>query len=258
MKSLGIISKSFLQSAVYLATISLYKGHRGSFLGWFWLIIKPAIQVIVYTTIFPLIARSQQDNYALYLLSGILPWTFLSNSIIESSHSLINRAEVLKRSLLFKTIFPIADVIKHFMLFIISLIVMYVFISLVKWQFSYKILLLPLYIIPLVVFVISSSIIVSFMTPYIRDVGEILNIIFNILFFFTPIIYAIDIIPPKAQFWLKLNPIYWLIKPLQDLIYYNMLPSVETLTIAIIIAITAFISSYIIYKNLKTNLIYYL
>jgi lipopolysaccharide transport system permease protein len=224
--------KQYFVLPYYLATISLLKGHKGSFLGWLWLVIKPTVQVGIYAIIFPLIAKFQQDNYAFYLISGILPWTFMNNSIIESSFALISQAEALKRCLLPKSIFPLAIVFKHFILLLISFAAMSIINILFYKGFSWHILLLPLAIMPLLLFTTVISIAIAFLTPYVRDVNDIVNIIFGIMFFFTPIIYPVSALSPNIQKLFVLNPLYWLIKPIQEVVYYNVIPDSFTILVS--------------------------
>jgi ABC-type polysaccharide/polyol phosphate export permease len=250
-------SKNYFLLPFYLAIISLYRGHRGSFLGWLWLIIKPVIQISIYSYIFPLITRFDQKNYAFFLVCGILPWTFISISIIECANSLISRADVLKRSLLPRTVFPLADVIKNLILFFVSFIVIYIICAFTLSIPTSSILLLPLSLIPMLIFTLSCSVAISFLTPYFRDLSEIVAILFNILFLLTPILYPIDSIPPHMSKWFKLNPIYWMIEPVKEVTYYNT-PSITTWLISSTISIIFMGISFIIYRMCRKNLVFYL
>jgi lipopolysaccharide transport system permease protein len=254
----ALTDKYFYYIPYYLAKISLYRGHRSSYLGWLWLAIKPSIQICIYGLIFPLIAKFQQKDYVLYLISGILPWGFISNSIVEASSSLINRGEVLKRCLLSKVIFPIADIIKNLLLTIISISVMLVIYILFFGEFHYFILLIPIAMIPMIIFTFASGVAISFITPYVRDINDIVAIMFNVMFFFTPIFYPMESLPLHAQKLFKFNPFFWLIRPIQDVIYFRTMPSLLVSVMSMLVACVSLLIALIIYKKLKKNVIFYL
>jgi lipopolysaccharide transport system permease protein len=254
----ALTNKYFYYVPYYLAKISLYRGHRSSYLGWLWLAIKPSIQICIYGLIFPLIAKFQQKDYVLYLISGILPWGFISNSIIEAGSSLIARGEVLKRCLLSKVIFPIADTIKNLLLTIISLFVMLVIYNLFFGTFHYYILLLPIAMIPMMIFTFASGVAISFITPYVRDISDITAIMFNIMFFFTPIFYPVESLPEHVQKLFKFNPFFWLIRPIQDVLYFQTIPQLSTCIISMLVACGSALIALAIYKKLKKNVIFYL
>lgn len=254
----ALTNKYFYYTPYYLAIISLYRGHRNSYLGWLWLAIKPSIQICIYSLLFPIIAKFQQENYPLYLISGMLPWVFINNSIIEASSSLISRQGILKRSLISKVIFPIADIIKNVLLMIISLVAMLLIYYLFFGKVHYFIIFVPIAMIPMLIFSFASGIVISFITPYLRDINDIVTILFNIMFFFTPIIYPIESLPLHVQKLLKFNPFFWLIRPIQDVIYFQSIPNRITCTISLLIAMISLLFSIIIYKKIKKNVIFYL
>ena len=251
-------NKYYYYLPFYLATVSLFRGHRGSFLGWLWLVIKPTIQIGIYGIIFPVISRFQQDDYIYFLISGMLPWTFISNSVIEGAGSLISRADTIKRCIISRTVFPLADVIKHFILMIIALMVMLLIYFTFFGKINYHLLLLPIAMLPMILFTVTSAIAMSFMTPYIRDLNDIVGIGFNIMFFFTPLIFPFDAMPDKVKFWLQFNPFYWLIKPIQEVMYYKSMLNLKTYVISLVIALVTSILAFLIYKKLRKNVIFYL
>jgi lipopolysaccharide transport system permease protein len=251
-------NKYYILSAFYLAKVMLGKQYRDSFLGWAWSLLQPTVQIIVYALVFSIIMRFPQKDYAFYLVSGILPWNFMSISIITSCNSLIGRAGTLKQTLISRTIFPVADVLKNFYTFLFAFVAMYGFSLIFFTDFKWQVLLLPVAFLPIFITVISISVVVSFITPYVRDIGEFINMFFLSSFFLTPIIYPISIMPEKYHYLFNFNPMYILIKPVQEVVYYGIVPNLKWLAVSFALSFVIAFMSYILQKALRKNVVYYL
>ena len=252
-----ILTKKYFESVSLLAGVSLSKQYRYSFLGWAWTLLMPTLQISVYAFIFGSLFKVPHKAQALYIMSGLLPWTFLSNSIMTSCHSLLSRGEAIKRCVMPKTIFPVSDVLRNLHIFLISFSSLYAISLLLYIDFSFTIFLFPIAILPLILFVFSFSVMCSFVSPYIRDLNEFMNVGFMIGFYLTPIIYQIDMMPEKYHIFFELNPIYVLLKPFFDVVYAQTIPSLQTLGSAYGLATVTTIGCYFIYKKVNSRVIFY-
>jgi ABC-2 type transport system permease protein len=232
--------------------------YRNSFLGWAWSLLQPITQIAVYTIVFATIMRFPQKDYALFVVSGVLPWNFLGASLLSSCQSLMTNSSAVKHSIISRTIFPVAEVMKNFYTLIFALVIMYLFSLIFFTDFKVTILFLPFVLLPLLLTLLALSIALSFITPYVRDINEFVNVFLTTTFFLTPIIYPISIMPEKVQFLFNFNPMYLLIEPIRIVMYEGKIPSYQHLLTAYAVAFGAIIVSYVIYKKLRKNVIYYL
>ena len=136
---------------------------------------------------------------------------------------------------------------------------MYIFILLFTTHtIGISIVFFPLYVGAIIIILASLSIALAFLTPYIRDVGEFVNLTLNISFWLTPIVYPIEMIPEDKRFLFEFNPFYILIRPIITIIYNNQIPSMhQTVTLALL-AILSVVVSYTIYRLCRKNFVYYL
>lgn len=251
--------KYYLLSIFVIAQNSTSRQYRDSVLGVVWTLIQPTTQILIYSIIMPHIMRFPVQNYTLYLVTSIFTWNFISQSLICSTGSLINNAETIKRCLVSKTVFPLAEVLRLLYNYLVSFASMYcIFLLLGFAQFSWTIFILPIYIAALFMVLASVAIACSFVAPYLRDLTEIITVGTNISFWLTPIVYPLEAVPERFHWLFEFNPFYILIRPIARITYHHQLPSMmENVSLLILMMISAFVS-YLIYKACRKNFILYL
>ena len=71
--------------------------YKGSFLGVLWSFLNPLLSVVVYAIVFPYIMRIKVENYLIYLITGIIPWTFFTTSVNMGMNSILFNANIIKK-----------------------------------------------------------------------------------------------------------------------------------------------------------------
>ena len=254
----SIYHSKYFESVFTLTSFNMSKQYRYSFLGWVWTLLMPTVQIAVYTFIFGSLLKVPHKAQALYILTGLLPWTFLSNSLMSASNALLARGDALKRCMIPKTTFAASDVLRNLHVFLISFGTLYL-VSLVFFvDFSFSIFLFPLALIPLLIATFSMAVMLSFLAPYFRDINEFINVGLMVGFYATPILYQIGDMPQKYHIIFNLNPIYIILRPIFDVVYSQGLPSIESYGNALGLSMLISFLSYIVYKRLRKNVVYYL
>lgn len=253
----SLFSNRYLKSLILLTKHQLGKQYRYSFLGMMWTLIMPSIQILVYAFVFGALLKVPHSKQALYIMVGVIPWAFINNSIMSGAHSLLANSHAIKRCIISKTMFPLSTVLHNLHLFFISFGCLYLVALFLYIKFSFTILFLPLAIIPIFIFTASATVMVSFITPYIRDINEFVNVIFLVGFYATPILYQIDFIPEDKRIFFKMNPFYQLLQPLYDVAFLQIIPTLKHLIYSYGLAIVMLIISYFVYRKLRERVIYY-
>ena len=109
--------KEFLKSNVKKDVRGKYKG---SFLGVLWSFINPLLSVVVYAIVFHYIMRFQIEHYLIYLISGIIPWTFFTTALNAGMNSILFNADIIKKVYFPRIILPISSVTSCLVNFLIS------------------------------------------------------------------------------------------------------------------------------------------
>ena len=85
--------------------------YKASALGVLWSFVNPLLQVLVYAIVFPYLLRNTGDNYLIYLVTGIVPWTFFSSTITECVGTIKNNAGIIKKVYFPRIILPLSTVL---------------------------------------------------------------------------------------------------------------------------------------------------
>lgn len=226
--------------------------YKGSFLGILWSFVNPLLTTLVYAIVFPLILRNSEPNYVTFIVIGILPWTYFTTVIMQGSTTILNNAGIVKKVYFPREILPISINVSGLVNFLISCLIMFIFVIFSGIGFSWYILFLPLIII--VQFVLQQAIvfITSAINVYIRDAEYIINFIINMLFYATPILYSSAMFENSAFRWvITLNPMATVINSYRDILFYQSMPHIKSLLVVLAVSCVFCLIGYKIFKKLE-------
>jgi ABC-type polysaccharide/polyol phosphate export permease len=197
-------------------TVSEMKGrYRNTWAGFLWVIINPILMFSVHALVFKHILKLDMDRYYVFLLGGLLPWLFISSTLLMTSNAFITNREVLLSFQINPLMILASKVIDNFINFISPFLLLFV-VLLFQEEFSvYGVLSLPISMLALVVGTFSLATFFATLQVYFRDTQFILSFGLSILYFLTPIFYPAEMVPSHLSWMIKINPIYALINPLQ-------------------------------------------
>lgn len=206
-----------------LVSRELKARYRGSVLGFFWSFINPLLLLLVYTFVFAYVMPppGDIDNYALFLFTGILPWTWFSASLLESSSVLITGGNLIKKVMFPAEILPIVTVLSNLVHFLLGLPILVAF--LIYFDAPIELSELPWFPIALLVqllLTLGFALILSALTVHFRDLKDILGNVMTLWFFATPIIYAWFSAPERIRPYLNLNPFTHLAITYQQILFF--------------------------------------
>lgn len=240
--------REFLKSNVKKDIRGKYKG---SFLGVLWSFINPLLSVLVYAIVFPYIMRIKVENYLIYLITGIIPWTFFTSSINMGIISILSNADIIKKVYFPRIILPISTVTSCLVNFLISCIIILLFCFGSGIGISIYLVWLPLVVIIQYIMLLGFTFILSAIEMYMRDIEHIVNFILSMAFYVTPILYTPDIFPDNLAWVLKINPMAYLVNAYRSIFFYQEMPDVVGLVIVGVFSIVIFLIGYVIFEKLQ-------
>ena len=169
--------------------------YKGSFLGVLWSFLNPLLSVLVYAIVFPYIMRIKIENYLIYLITGIIPWTFFTSAIGMGMTSVLNNANIIKKVYFPRIILPISSVTSCLVNFLISCVIILVFCIFSGVGVSLQLLWLPVVALIQYIMLLAFTFILSAIEIYMRDIEHIINFILSMVFYITPILYTPDVFP---------------------------------------------------------------
>lgn len=227
--------------------------YKHSFLGVLWSFINPLLQIAVYALVFQVILKSNIENYAVYLCCGLIPWQYFSSVVLRGAAVVIDNGNIIKKVYFPRQILPISVVSSEGINFLISTIIIIIFVLIggrpITWNLLWYFLIVAIqYIVSLgVAFIVSS------VTVYFRDLLHILGIMIQLLFYATPIVYSVKQVPQSFAWVMKINPMSYLIEAYRNIFYYGQMPDFKGLGIALLIGISLCIIGYFLFNKLQKN-----
>lgn len=200
--------------------------YRGSMLGFFWSFVNPllllSIYSFVFTVIMPGIHQKDIEPFALFMFCGILPWTWFSSSLTESSASLIAGGNLIKKVLFPAEILPIVSVLANMVHFFLGLPILVGFlIWYQKPPDALDLLWFPIAVLVQLIFTTSLALVLSALTVHFRDIRDLLSNVLTLWFFATPIIYPMGMAVGLSKRVLDVNPMTHLIVSYQEILFYS-------------------------------------
>ncbi|MDY3948902.1 MAG: ABC transporter permease [Bacilli bacterium] len=226
--------------------------YKASFLGVLWSFINPLLQVLVYAIVFPYIMKVQTENYLIFLICGIIPWTWFTTCISGGASCITNNANLIKKVYFPREILPISIVTSGMINFLISCLIILIFVVGSGLGLSWHLVFLPLIVIVQYVISLALAFIVSAVNVYIRDTEYAVAFILNLAFYATPVLYSVDMFKGSWLAWIfKLNPMAHLINAYRDMFYVHQIPQLSNLLIWLVIGVVLLIIGYKIFKKLE-------
>jgi len=239
-------------------TISMLKSrYRKTFAGFLWVILSPIITYFVQAIIFKNILKVNIENYYLFLLSGIIPWIFITSTLNMTVTSFIAYRALIMAFKVEFWVFILTQTIDNLITLAASFLILFFFVQDLSIFYYWK---MPLFL--LATFILSiGCFILSFLLAtihvFFRDTQFVLQFLLNMLYFITPIFYPKELIPENYHWIINFNPLYYFVKPFQDIMWNY---DVELFFIDISKAIGLIILLVFIFKRYwkkKSNEIYF-
>ena len=223
--------------------------YKNSFFGYIWAIANPLAFAVIYYFAFKVILRIELENYSSYLLIGLFPWMWISNSLISTSSSFRSNISLIKLSNIKPYLLIFSGVMNemvHFLFAIPILIFVLIFTEQPLylswlWQLPVLIVLQAIFLMPLVLILSTTNI-------FLRDIEYIVGIAMTMLFFLTPIVYPVSLVPDNYQTIYHINPFVYLIDLWHKVFLDGYISMLSAFYLLFFSFITTFLS-YVIYKK---------
>lgn len=190
--------------------------YKRSFLGWAWSLANPFATMAVYTIVFQFFIRNVPQAvhpsglhiFALFLLSGMLPWNYFSNSVTGCIGAVLGNSQLIKKTYFPRELLPAAAVAAALVSHLIEMgILLVAMLGFGNWRAVEYLPIILLLTVFMSVFSLGFGMIVSSLNVYFRDVQHFMMILLMIWFYLTPILYSVQTIPAGFHQIIKVNPL---------------------------------------------------
>ena len=225
--------------------------YKGSFLGVLWSFVNPLLQVLVYAIVFPYIMRVKTDNYLVFLIIGIIPWTFFTYVLNQGMITVRMNAGIIKKVYFPREILPISVATSGLVNFLISCVIILIFCIFGGVGITWHLVFLPLIAIFQYVLQLGLTLGLSAINIYIKDTEYIVQFFINMLFYGTPILYTATLFPERYRWILYLNPMAQIINAYRDIFLYHQIPDLFGLVYMAGVSVVLFIIGLAIFRKLE-------
>jgi ABC-type polysaccharide/polyol phosphate export permease len=191
----------------------------GSFLGIVWSFIQPTVFMLVIWYVFEMGFKSKPMGdfpFILWLASAMILWLFFSESFSSATNSIFEYSYLVKKVKFRVSMLPVVKILSSLIVhlfFIIFLFVMFFIYGILPGIYAFQ---LVYYLFAAIVLLLGLSWITSAINLFFRDISQVVQIILQIGFWFTPIFWSLKMVPEKYRFIFQLNPLYYLTMGYRD------------------------------------------
>jgi lipopolysaccharide transport system permease protein len=188
--------------------------YRNSILGVLWTLVTPIAMSAVYYFVFKIVLNVQIPHHLIFILTGVLSWNFVSQSILEGMESIVSNMALVTKVPMPLQVFAYVGSLTNFVTYVLALPVLLSAAYLSGVGFHSSLLALPFYGICLFLITYGFSITNSLLYIIFRDLKHMMGILLQIWFYATPVIYDENMIPEKYRWILSINPFGYLFSDL--------------------------------------------
>ena len=244
-------NRTFRNSAELVTALTsreLRLRYQGSFFGWAWSLAKPlALGLVLFFALDKVLGTGITAEF---LLAALFPWFWFQSSVQASAGSFVGNAGLLKKVRFPRAVLPMSAVLGNTAQFLLALPVLAGFLLISDHNPTVAWLALPLVFLLQLILITGLAFFVASATVYFRDLEHIIEVLLNLLFYATPIIYAAEKVPDEYAWVTKLNPLAPLIEAWRSILLDGDWPSTD-IYYAIALSLVAVVVGWLAFRRLE-------
>ncbi|SFM27351.1 teichoic acid transport system permease protein [Gracilibacillus orientalis] len=227
---------------IYLVKSGLKAENRNSYLGYFWWLLDPLLNVIVYYFLVVVILGRGGPDYPVFLVIGLVVWRWINTTVNASAKAITKYTSIINQVYLPKSIFPLSLSITQLFNFCFGLVVIAIFLAIFGYVPGWQLILLPVVILITLIFLIAISLFLSYITVFVRDIDNVLTHVMRLFFYASPIIWEggrlqNSDLPEQFLVILNMNPVAILLNAYRDILMDQKVPQFLGLFVLTVLSI---------------------
>ncbi|MFZ1721701.1 MAG: ABC transporter permease [Microgenomates group bacterium] len=187
--------------------------YKQSMVGYFWVLLNPLSQMLVYTFVFSIIFRFPSEiPYPLFLFAALLPWTFFQSSISAAADSLVSNDILLKKVAFPREIIVYSVIVAKTIDFLFASLIFVVMMALYSVPFGLSALWFFALLLIQIVLTTGLSCLLAAFNLFYRDVQHLTRLFLMIGMYLTPVVYPLSMVPARFVWVYKLNPLVGIVE----------------------------------------------
>jgi lipopolysaccharide transport system permease protein/teichoic acid transport system permease protein len=198
--------------------------YLGSYLGMLWAFVHPTVYVGVLWFVFQVGFKSRPEGdhpFILWMLCGIIPWFFFSDCLSNATNSIIDNSFLLKKLVFSVGMLPIVKILSSLVIHVFFIAALSLLLVVYRSPFTLHHLQVFYYLFAMLTLLQGLAWLTSSLVVFMRDIGQLVAMVLQFLFWLTPIFWSAKILPAKYLNLIKLNPVYYIVEGYRESFLYH-------------------------------------
>jgi len=233
-----------------LTVVDLKNRYQNTALGFFWSLLSPLLQALVLYLVFRHL-WGQTENFAVNILVSMMAWQFFATGTSSALSAIVGKSSLVTRVYIPRQILILSNVLSTLINSLLTFIVLLLILVVLLGHLPVTVLLFPLIHLIYFWFIYGAGLFLSALYVYFRDINQIWDVLVRVLFFCSPVMYPLSIIPANIIPYYRLNPITEFIVIYRDLMVAGNLPSLHSIVVVGGFAVTAYLVGSLVFSKLQ-------
>jgi len=239
--------------------------YTGSVLGPLWLVLQPLAMILIYTLVFSQVmqarlpgAQTGAFGYSIFICAGLISWGLFTEICQRTKGVFLEHANLIKKVQFPKLVLLVPIVVVALFNFLVLTLLYFIFLLLIGAWPGWAVLAAIPAVLTLAALALGMGLLAGVLHVFVRDVGQIIDISMQLLFWATPIVYPISILPEAFKSLVQLNPVVAPITQLQQVFLAGQVPDYSTLAYPLAVAAVFLALALWCYRRLFSEMLDYL
>lgn len=225
--------------------------YQSSVLGFAWSLLNPLLMMLVLYFVFSNVFRFTQEHFALYILVGLIAWRFLANGTSVAMMSIVGKPSLVTKIYIPRQILVLSSTLSSFISSILEFCVLIPLLFIFGANITPYVLFFPIVHVIFFFIVYGLSLMVAAMYVYYRDLTQIWEVVIQIGFFLSPIVYPISMIPAQYLPFYVLNPVTIIIETYRNFLIFGLPPGLKSMVYLVISAVIMMVAGNALFNRLE-------
>ena len=241
-----------------LVSRDIKKKYRRSILGILWSLLNPLLMMLITAAVFSNLFRFDIKNFALYLLSGQIIFTFYAEATNFAMGSILENGSLIKKVYVPKYLFPISRVLSSGVNLMLTIPAMLAIMFITNEPMGVHLFYALIPMMLLLCFCIGMGLLLSSLAVYFRDLFHLYGVILTALNYATPIFYPVNIIPEEYRFIIWINPLTYYLTAFRQVVYDHIFPDISILLTCICLSLIIMFIGIFVFKKQENKFVLYI
>lgn len=230
-------------------------------LGGLWMIIHPLAQVAIYALILSNVLAAKLPGienkyaYALYLMAGMLAWSLFAEIIGRCLTLFIEQGNLMKKMRFPRITLPVIVVGSSLLNYLLLFLALLVVFALLGQEPSLQLLWLVPLTLAVMALAVGIGLVLGVLNVFVRDIGQVVPIILQVWFWFTPVVYPVSIIPEYLKDTVDANPMYSIVSAYHDILVYGQTPDLQQVAVTTSVALALMLLGLFMFRRAAPEMV---